>query len=132
MSFPEDDNLLNLLVEKTFERNENPQEMVSYQLTYHRNIQCYQVEIAEKLYTFPSNWGPFKLVDERKGEGVILENDLEHFNSIFGSLVGQEVKTAFVYKGHETYLVFVPTNMEVNLQDFHELINDKTEFKISA
>lgn len=132
MSFPNDDNLLNLLVEKTFERNENPQEMVSYLVTYHRNIQCYQVEIAEKLYTFPSNWGPFKLVDERVGEGVILENDLEHFNSIFGSLVGQEVKTAFVFKGHETYLVFVPSSMEVNLKDLHELINDETEFKISA
>jgi hypothetical protein len=132
MSFPNDDNLLNLLVEKTFEKNENPQEMVSYLVTYHRNIKCYQVEIAEKLYTFPSNWGPFKLVDKREGEGVILENDLEHFNSIFGSLVGEEVKTAFIYRGHETYLVFVPANMEANLADLHSLINDESDFKISA
>lgn len=132
MSFPDDDNLLSMLVEKTLSRGDNPQEMVSYQLSYHRNIQCYQVEIAEKLYTFPSNWGPFKLVDEREGEGVILENDLEHFNSIFGSLVGQDVKTAFVFKGRDTYLVFVPVSMEVDLKELHSLVNDETEFKISA
>lgn len=132
MSFLDDESLLNLLVDETFEPPKGPQEMTSYLVEYHSSIKCYQVKLDGKTYTFPSNWGPFAKIHKREGEGLVLENDLECFNSIFGSLVGKEIKVGFVYKGHETYLVFVPKKMEINLSDLHSLINDHSDFKLAA
>ncbi|MBK23891.1 MAG: hypothetical protein CME70_07795 [Halobacteriovorax sp.] len=132
MSFLDDEILLNQLVEETLGEKTGPLEMTTYELTYHRNLQCYQVELANKLYTFPSNWGPFVKVHERIGEGFIIEGDMECFNSVFGSLVGDEVKTAFLFSGSQTFLVFIPKKMETNLKDLHSLIFDKTDFKLAA
>ena len=132
MSFPEDENLLNMLVEETFEGPKGPQEMISYRVTYHSSIQCYQLEVDEKVYTFPSNWGPFIKVHEREGNGLVMEDDLELINSIFGSLVGLDVKSAFIFKDTETYLVFVPANMEINIDDLHSLLDNDSDFKLAA
>jgi hypothetical protein len=132
MSFLDDETLLNLLVEETFEPQKGPQEMTSYAVEYHSSIKCYQVRLDGKTYTFPSNWGPFTKVHKREGEGVVLENDLECFNSIFGSLLGRDIKASFIYKGRETYLVFVPKKMEISLKDLHSLINDYSNIKIAA
>ncbi len=132
MSFLDDEILLNQLVEETLEEKSGPLEMITYEVFYHRNLQCYQVELGEKLYTFPSNWGPFVKVHEREGEGFIIDGDMEYFNSVFGSLVGDDVKSAFLFSGHQTYLVFIPKKMETNLKDLHSLIFDKTDFKLAA
>ena len=132
MSFLDDENLLNQLVEETFSDHTGPVEMTSYQVEYHRSIQCYQLELDGKVYTFPENWGPFAQVHKRDGQGLLLENDLECFNSIFGSLVGKEIKAAFVYQRNKTFLIFVPKKMEINLTDLHSLTNDYSDFKIAA
>ena len=132
MSFLDDEILLNQLVEETFDDKQEPVEMSSYQLSYHSGVQCYQLEVGEKIYTFPSNWGPFALVHKREGDGLLLEKDNDCFNSVFSSLVGSDVKTAFLYQGHETYIVFVPKKMEIQLKDLHSLVYDKSDFKLAA
>ena len=132
MSFLEDENLLNQLVDETFEGPKGLHEMISYPVTYHSSIKCYQLIVDKKIYTFPSNWGPFVKVHQREGIGLVLEDDLELFNSIFGSLVGANVKSVFLFKDSETYLVFVPTSMEINIDDLHSLLNDNSDFKLAA
>ena len=105
---------------------------MSYKLSFHRSVQCYQLEIGNKIYTFPVNWGPFVDVHKREGSGILLEKDQECFNSVFGSLVGAEVRTAFLFQDHETYMVFVPKKMEIKLEDLHSLVCDQSSFKIAA
>lgn len=132
MSFLDDEILLNQLVEETLEGKTDPIEMISYQLHYYDSVQCYQLEVGEKIYTFPVNWGPFAEVHKREGEGIVLENDQDSFNSVFGSLVGSDVKTAFLYEGQDTYIVFVPKKMEINISDLHSLVCNQSDFKIAA
>lgn len=132
MSFLNNPNILNHLVSETFREPVGARELFSYKLNFYKSISCYQLEVDGSLYTFPSNWGPFLKVHKREGDGLILENDLEGFNSVFGSLAGKDMKVAFIYMGDETFLVFVPKKMEIILSDLHLLISDITMFKLSA
>lgn len=132
MSFLDDDNLLDQLVDETLEGVSSPVEMNIYDLEYHSSLQCYQLTVSGKTYTFPSNWGPFVEVHKREGEGVIFDSDKDFFNSVFGSLVGIDVKTAFLYDDQKTYMVFIPKKMEVTFEDLHSLIHNNFDFKFAA